>query len=187
MAIALQQKNGLQAALWLFEANEQYGLAAFNCPAVQGSDCRPLNDILAEAKGDSRVGILVSTLQVEQTDPTQAIKMRRGLRHDDVVNGYVIDGFIGNTLVGMGKTDEALPLLIDEVKGDPYVSGYYKDLGDLFRESFEPVLAWMCYDLGRSLPGGSSAPVVDTLTAHEAQLATKYQKAFHLVRTAAEK
>ena len=64
------------------------------------------------------------------------------------------------------------------MRGDPYVAGYYKDLGDLFRQSFEPAEAWLCYDLGRVLPGGPSAPVINTINGHEAQLAAKLPQFF---------
>jgi hypothetical protein len=118
------------------------------------------------------------SLDIERTDPNEAIKIRQGIRRDDVTNGYVIEGFIGNLLGSTGHQKEALPLLIDEVNGDPYVAGYYKDLGDLFRVSFEPVLAWTCYDLGRALPGGSSAPVIASVNDYEAMLESKFPQFF---------
>jgi hypothetical protein len=171
---ALQQKTALQAVLWMLEASEQYGPKAFDCSETAPGPCHSMKDIYSETKDDARVADLFKSFSVERADPNQAINLRRKLRRDDVANGYVIEGFIGNTLHETGHDGEALPLLMDELRGDPYVAGYYKDLGDLFRESFEPALAWTCYDLGRSLPGGKSAPVIDQVNAYEAQLSVTY-------------
>jgi len=175
---ALQNKAVFQASLWMLEANEQYGPRAFDCPGSGAPACYSMREIYTQSKSDPRVGDLIKSFDVERADPNQAIKLRRGLRRDDVANGYVIDGFIGNTLNQTGHANEALPLLISEVRGNPYVGGYYKDLGDLFRESFEPDLAWTCYDLGRSLPSGPNAPVIDSMNSYEAHLAEKLPQFF---------
>jgi hypothetical protein len=175
---ALQKKAGLQAMLLAFEANEQYGEQSLACAGGEVPPCHSLKDIVAQSQGDPRVGDLIRSLQIERTSPDQAIALRQQLRRDDVTDGYVIDGFVGNTLSATGHKDQALPLLIGEVRGDPYVAGYYKDLGDLLRQSFEPDLAWLCYDLGRALPGGSSAPIINVMNGYEAQIALRLPQFF---------
>jgi len=174
---ALRKKAGLQAVLLAFEVNEQYGEPSLACVG-QTPACHSMKDVVTQSQADPRVNDLIHSFEIERATPNDAIKLRQNLRRDDVINGYVIDGFIGNALGSTGHADQALPLLIGEVRGDPYVAGYYKDLGDLFRRSFKPAEAWLCYDLGRVLPGGPSAPVINTINGYEAQLAAKLPQFF---------
>jgi hypothetical protein len=174
---ALEQHAGLQAALLAFEAMEQYGQQSLDCSSPQKS-CHSLKEIFTEAQKNERANALLRSLGLERTDREQAIGIIRAIRHDDVRNGYVLDDFTGNMMGQAGKQSEAVPLVINAVRGDPYVAGYYKDLGDLFRTSFQPGPAWTCYDLGRLLPGGATAPVIDSITEYENKLASDYPQFF---------
>jgi hypothetical protein len=104
--------------------------------------------------------------------------MEQGIDRAGVSNGYVIDDFLGNTLVDANRGADAIPLLNNAVRGNPYLGGYYKDFGDLFRKSFRADLAWLFYDLGRELPGGSGAPVISIINGYEGFLEKKVPQFF---------
>ncbi len=53
-------------------------------------------------------------------------------------NPYVLDDFLANDQAATGHGEAAAPLFAATVKGNPYIAGYYKDLGDFLRFSFEP-------------------------------------------------
>ena len=90
----------------------------------------------------------------------------------------MIDDFLANDLSEVGQNAEAMPLFANAIKGNPYLAGYYKDLGDAIRRTYQPDLAWLCYDLGRLIPGAADAPVISGVTTHEAMLARKYPEFF---------
>ena len=95
----------------------------------------------------------------------------RALKRDDVDNPYVVDEFLANSLIAARHPADAAPLFVAAIRGNPYMPAYYKDLGDLYLISFRPALAWLCYDLGRALPGSAQAPVISKMNDYEAQLA----------------
>jgi hypothetical protein len=134
--------------------------------------------VFTEAQKDARANAVLHALGTEKADRTKAIAEMRAVRHDDVTNGYVIDDFAGNMMGAAGQQSDAVPLVANAVRGDPYVAGYYKDLGDLFRTAFNPYPAWICYDLGRVLPGGPAAPVIDSISEHETRLARDFPQFF---------
>ena len=158
------------------EINEQYGPQAGDCPKPNA--CHSLKEIFIAAKSDLRTQAMVQALQPSKGEVDAAIKMLKGIKHDGLSNPYVLDDFLANDLVAAGRSDEALPLFVIAIRGNPYMAGYYKDLGDLFRFSFEPDLAWFCYDLGRALPGGANAPVISEMNTYEDGLAKKHPELF---------
>lgn len=174
---ALGRNARLQAALLAFEAIEQFGARVFDCSAGR-TGCHSLKEIFTEAQKDSRAATMLRALEMEKSDGAKALAEMRAIRRDDVTNPYVIDDFVGNMMSAAGKQSEALPLIAGAVRGAPYVAGYYKDLGDLFRVAFNPIPAWICYDLGRVLPGGASAPVIDSMNQYEARLASDFPQFF---------
>jgi hypothetical protein len=174
---ALRARKPFQAVLLSLELTLQYGAQA-DCAAAARFVCHSSKEVFAAAAKDRRTQDLKRSLQSPPAQLDSAIKLLRGLKRDDVSNGYVVDDFLANDLVAAGHGDQALPLFLGAIKGNPYLGGYYKDLGDLFRRSFQPDLAWLCYDLGRALPGGAGAPVISDMNGFEQKLAEKYPEFF---------
>lgn len=175
---ALKQGNQFQVFLTYLEMSLQYGKGAGICKPDQTEKCHP-SSVLADAvKKDSRAATLVQALAVEKSDPAKAIAMEQGIDRAGVSNGYVIDDFLGNTMADANRGQDAIPLLSNAVRGNPYLGGYYKDFGDLFRKSFRADLAWLFYDLGRELPGGSGAPVISIINGYEGFLEKKVPQFF---------
>ncbi len=90
----------------------------------------------------------------------------------------MVDDFLANDLIQAGRPGNALPLFAAAIKANPYMPGYYKGMGDAYRHGFEPVLAWLCYDMGRSLPGSDKTSVMSAMNDYEAELAKKYPQFF---------
>jgi hypothetical protein len=59
-----------------------------------------------------------------------------------------------------------------------FVVRVFKDLGDAFSHEFAPVPTWLCYDLGRVLPGGAEAPIVRNISKIEDDLVERYPQYF---------
>ncbi len=90
----------------------------------------------------------------------------------------MVDDFLANDLGEAGHDTDALPLFANAIRGNPYLAGYYKDMGDVFRRAYSPDLAWLCYDLGRMLPGSADTPVISHVTEQETELAKTYPEFF---------
>jgi hypothetical protein len=171
---AMDKKQLFQAVVLVLELNLQYGTQGADCAAP----CHSLKEVVTAGQSDPRVQAMIGALQPANGQLDAAIKTLGGLKRDDLSDPYVVGDFLANDLSEAGNQDAALPLFAAAIKGNPYLGGYYKDLGDLFRRSFEPDLAWLCYDLGRALPGGASAPVISDMNGYEADLAAKYPQFF---------
>lgn len=172
---ALRKGQVFQALVLMFEMNEQYGEGSLTCT----KPCSSGTDVAAAAKSDARAVALVGALEPKsKAEMEAAIKTLTAMKRDDLSNAYVIDDFLANDLVEMGKSDEALPLFAAAVKGNSYLAGYYKDVGDVYRFNFHPDLAWFCYDVGRALPGGVDAPVISQMNNYETQLEAKNPQFF---------
>ncbi len=173
---AAMNKSALfPAAVLGFEFNLQYGTAATACDAP----CHGLKEVFTAAKDDPRTKAMAAALQPKsKAEGDAAIKTLTELKRDDLSDPYVIDDFLANDLEQAGQSDKALPLFAAAIRANPYMGGYYKDLGDVYREGFEPDLAWLCYDLGRALPAAADVPVIGYINAHEADLLTKYPQFF---------
>jgi hypothetical protein len=165
---ALAGGKPFQAALLAFELTEQYGVDAARCGGAPA--CHELRDIFLAARADARMEMLAAALQPNKDRLADAIGALRKMRRDDLQDVFVLDEFLANLEVEAGDAKDAGPLFAAAIEGNPYLAGYYKDLGDRFRYGFEPTLAWYCYDVGRLLPGGPNANVIGGIGDHEAHL-----------------
>ena len=173
---ALAAKKPFQAVVLGLELSEQYGKQAAGCAKPQG--CPSLKDIVAAANGDPRTQILFKALGDGSPQKSDAIKALEAMKRNDLSNPYVLDEFLADDLAQTDRIDDALPLFANAIRGNPYLAGYYKDVGDLFRFQFQPDRAWFCYDVGRALPGGPRAPVIADINDYESELAKNYPQFF---------
>ena len=175
---ALQHKQGFQAALLLAEMTMQYGRAANDCttgpPDVPCHDADELSKRLA---GDARAAKLYKAQLLQSKDPKQALALWQGLRRDDVTDGYVVDIFLAG-LESAGNRADAAVEFVRGMRGNPYLGALYKDLGDYFLRGARVDLAWLCYDLGRSLPGGGRTGPLTSVDGLELRLAQAYSNFF---------
>lgn len=175
---ALKHDNQFQVLLTFLEMNLQYGQGAGVCGPAQAEGCHASSVLADAAKKEPRGAQLLQAFAVERSDPRKAITLEQNIDRKGVVNAYVIDDLIGNTLVEAGRDQEAIRLFDNAIHSNPYLAGYYKDFGDLFRKAFRADLAWLFYDLGRVLPGGPNAPVIATINQYEDFLEKKVPQFF---------
>lgn len=74
--------------------------------------------------------------------------------------------FQGGVKATQGQPREAIQLYLQALQGDPYVSGAWKDLGELYYETYDGERAWQCWDVARRLrPQHEMLKPVDELEA----------------------
>lgn len=152
---ALERREGFAAMLLLAEATLQYGVRAGDC--VTGPDggavCHRAQELGRAFAADPRAALFYKAQTAEPKDPAAAVAVWEGLKRDDVPNGYVVDAFLADRLSAGGHRQDAMGAFSRALAGDPYLAGVYKELGDHFLRASRTDLAWICYDLGRALPG----------------------------------
>jgi hypothetical protein len=177
---ALADRNVLQHYLLDNEFQLQYGLGTMAC--LNGNplhdDCSQQGEIVAKWKSDADTMKLISAFEIEKSDPKTAIAQRDAIPRQGLSNAYILDLWNGDTMLQHGDLDGALSALPKAVRGNPYVGGFYKDLGDVFGHTFQQWQQWLCYDLARSLPGAQNMPVVDSISKIEKSLGDKYPEFF---------
>jgi hypothetical protein len=177
---ALQQGRGFAAMLLVSEAALQYGPIAGDCSSGLGwaARCRrgdELNRVLAK---DPRAALFYKAQTAPSRDPAAVIAELRGLKRDDVADDYVVDAFLADRLSTAGQRQAAMGAFALALAGNPYLAGVYKELGDHYLRAARSDLAWICYDLGRSLPGRRGDDALAAVDAIEDDLASTYPAFF---------
>lgn len=177
---ALGQGHGFAAMLLLSEAALQYGTAAGDCASGLGwaAGCPRTDDIRRALAADPRAMLFYKAQTTEPKDAAAAVTVWQDLKHDDVADGYVVDAFLADRLSAAGHRREAMAAFARALAGNPYLAGVYKELGDHFLRISRTDLAWVCYDLGRSLPGRSADDALAPVDVLEAKLASLYPAFF---------
>jgi hypothetical protein len=179
---ALSSGKGFQALLLAVELQLQHGSSAANCATTPvPQPCHGLGEIRAAIGHDQRAESYIAAMQAEQVnhDASKAINVWRAIPRDDLANGYVIDDHIANAMTAKGMLGgETRAMFASAIRGNPYVSTFYKDLGDYFVRQYRGDLAWLCYDLGRELPGANVTPVLSSITNLEKRLAADFPRFF---------
>lgn len=173
---ALAHRHPFQALLLSAEMIGQYGPGADSC--TDAKHCHSIKAITAAAARDPRTAQLRAATHPAKGRLDAAIKTLKTMKRDDLANAYMLGEYLADDLAAAGRGAEAQPFFIAALKADPYMPGFYRELGDFYRASAQPILAWVCYDLGRALPNGASAPALAAITDGEAQMEKKYPEMF---------
>src|SRR5262249_42300581 len=145
--------------------------------------CHPVSVLGDRYRNDLRVGNFNGAFNLSEREPQKAIETWQALPRDGLSNGYVIDVSIANVesqaasvsrrqnaIAAQAMRRDALQRFAAAIRGNPYVRSYYEDLGDDLLRTFRADLAWLCYDLGRALPGPQSDDSQRSAARLEAQL-----------------
>ena len=155
----------------------QYGRSANDCTTgPRDVPCHDADDLNERLASDARAARLYKAQLAQSKDPKLALELWRGLTRSDVTNAYVIDVFVANLLSSSDRA-QAAAAFGRAIRGNPYLGSVYKDLGDFFLRGARVDLAWLCYDLGRSLPGGGGGPLA-SVDGLELRLAQAYPDFF---------
>lgn len=106
----------------------------------------------------------------------QAIKTLQLLRLEAQSRRYMLSLFEANDHVQLGEYDQARPLFVEVLQGNPSIAGAYKDIGDFYFRTFDTPHAWRSWEIARTL-----APLYPTLGAvdrYERSLVTRFPAYF---------
>jgi hypothetical protein len=175
---ALKRHDGFAAALLLAEMTLQYGREANDCTAAAGLPCRTPEELSRELGGDVRAAALYRAQALGGKDGGEALAIWRGLNREGEPEGYIVDLFIANLESAANHREAAIAAFEKVLRGNPALGVLYKDLGDHYLRAGRVDLAWICYDLGRSLRGRSEATSLKVVDALEQSLAAQYPDFF---------
>lgn len=89
---------------------------------------------------------------------------------------YILWIFEANLMTRMDKPAAAFELYQNSLKGNPYLAGVYKDLGEMYYNNFKMDMAWLCWDTGRKIYREHS--LLREIDKLEETLAVKYPDFF---------
>jgi hypothetical protein len=176
---ALKAKQGFETTLLVAELALQWGRAATSCGS--GDDpgpCHDKDEIEKAVSDDGRAMTMFRATASQAKEPEQALASWAGLKRDDVADGYVVDILMARLLSVRGKRAEAANAFIAAFEGNASIPTLYRDLGDHFARVSRTDLAWLCYDLGRALPGRADDDALSAIDALEQELAENYPELF---------
>jgi tetratricopeptide (TPR) repeat protein len=175
---ALKRHDGFAAALLLAEMTLQYGREANDCTPAADLPCRTPEDLSRALGGDARAAALYRAQALGGKDGSEALAIWRGLSRESEPEAYIIDLFIANLESAANHREAAIAAFEKVLRGNPALGVIYKDLGDHYLRVGRVDLAWICYDLGRSLRGRTEASSLRVVDALERSLAAQYPDFF---------
>lgn len=182
---AVNRKGWFEAWLLHLELGLLTADSAAGCTddlAAAGS-CVPTTVYWADLKQDPRGRLYFEAAEIQDTEPARAVELWRSISVDDLPNAYLMGTFIGNVVSVHRNAFETAPvdpytMFTTALLANPYVSSFYKDLGDHFRRELEFSLAWTCYDLGRALPNRPTGDVLEHVDQIESGLRQRVPQLF---------
>lgn len=164
------------AALGLAELALRWGRDATACD--DGGACRDKSEIDRLLRDDPRSIVMFQATALQQREPAKALALWRALDRSDLPNPYMIDVFLAPLLSESGDRAGAAQSFAAAFAGDPRLPLLYRELGDHFTRASRLDLAWLCYDLGRALPGRTPPDALSAIDTVEQKLAETYPYLF---------
>lgn len=81
----------------------------------------------------------------------KAVKTLVTLRNNSKDRKHVLKIFEANIRSSLGMKKESIELFHDVLKSNPYITGAWKDLGELYFRNYNSRDAWRCWDTARKL------------------------------------
>ena len=121
-----------------------------NGPLPPGIDS--LEPFMADPGAQAVMACVVGQQQIKSdADAHTLIRSFRALRGHFTAREHVLMSFEANLLASIKDFARAEILYREILARNPYLTGVYKDLGDLFASRFDMDRAWRCWDLARQL------------------------------------
>ncbi|MBI4550489.1 MAG: hypothetical protein HY714_06150 [Candidatus Omnitrophica bacterium] len=166
---AFDAQRFLDAALFLFEYHLQTG--------DQASVAEPMRAISARQADDPSLLLFFNGLDLSSEDAARAAAdSLRSIRRDGLEEAHIVDIMLANAVYALGDHAGGIRGMISVLKKNPYITGVYKDLGQMFYDNYEMPLAWMCWDLARTL--APEHPMLAQVTELETDLRERMAEYF---------
>lgn len=117
---------------------------------VSGEQVSPkIAELMQKVKQDEQCRKLVSSLTPKsEAEAEEAIKTLNSLDKPGVQKAYVLNIFRANVLRPKNPA-MAQTLLAEAARRNPYLTGAFKDLGDIYYSRYDTTTAFDCWDMGR--------------------------------------
>lgn len=112
-------------------------LASHRAEITNAPELSPVLAALGEAKTKEEAERAIAGLQKARADAGD--------------KAYVLGIFEANHHRALRRPNEARALFVAALRANPYITGVWKDLGDLAFGQIEPAAAWVCWDTGRRI------------------------------------
>ena len=129
-------------------------------------------------RSDSNAKTVAAVMQVHTKEQAEsAVKTLTGLRVQTTANyAYILDVFAANHELDLHRTQDAERHFLAALAKNPYLTGAWFDLGNVYYATFRTAEAWACWDTARALnPKHTLRKRVDAL---EQQLLTEWPQLF---------
>lgn len=174
----------LRTVLTYIEFISNYGPRVVSCPTppAPGAACHTIKEVIDRAmERDPRVRPYVTGIFGQAREPDRVVDTWAKMKKDDLPNAYVLDMAAANSLSSRGIPADAAraeELYANVLKGNAYLAGVYKDIGDHLMRAYDTSSAWLFYDTGRALPGNVVGGLLDSISAYERQIAADHPEFF---------
>ena len=133
--------------------------------------------IVPYVETDRQLALFVNGMHFVQSKETakKAVKFFDAIKIEGLKKGYIIDIMKASAKMEFDALT-AKDLFIKTLKKNPYITGVWKNLGDLFQESYNMETAWECWDIARSLY--PQHPMLEWINKYEKWLLSEYPEFF---------
>ncbi|MGH8020176.1 MAG: hypothetical protein ACREIA_18240 [Opitutaceae bacterium] len=164
---AIAEDRPLDGLLALLE----YGLQSGDQPT---GEIRRHNDVFKE---DSQCRRFFSGgPQSTKEERERTLAAYDSIEREGLEKACVLDILRANMLAPLGKPAEAKRLFLAALEANPFLSGVYNDLGNLYYHAYNMAAAWVCWDAGRRLH--PDHPLLESATDLERRLERDFPALF---------
>jgi hypothetical protein len=129
-------------------------------------------------RADANVKAVAAVIQVRSKEEAEnAVKTLTELRSETTANhAYVLDVFAANHELDLRRTPDAERHFLSALAGNPYLTGAWFDLGNVYYATYRTPQAWACWDVARAL--NPRHPLRQRIDAMEQKMLTEYPEFF---------
>ncbi len=144
--------------------------------SVTDRDQVVLGRIFQAAADDPGVQTFLYAVNTGNSEPDKALEALASIDATALEKAYVLDIFRATNHANKGESGKALELYMGVLAVNPFVTGVWKDIGDVHRKGYDAWSAWACWDVARRIaPGHMMLTDVD---ARETWLRTQFPDLF---------
>ncbi len=121
---------------------------------------------------DEGRALMTALTPEDATSARSALETLKRLAEESGDYAFIFLIYQGNIQQGFREYGEAEKLFLGALKGNPLLTGVWKDLGVTYYQQFQVVNAWRCWDLARTIV--PDHPLLETVDQQEARLVESF-------------